>query len=545
MTLKNKGIFIAIALILLGSGLPGQMKSEFGDLYIGPEIKSDKKGTLEDIIGMDGDGYYMVRAEPKKFYLEQYDKQLNQVKSEEIDLGRGSERKYLEFTEQLNGEIYLFTSQYDNSAKKRLLYAEKINRKTLKREGDPVLMTTNNYRSRSNDGFYDYHVSRDSTKMLVYYDTPYQGNTGEKFGLAVFDDQLNQLWSKELELPFKDRLYSVERYKVDNRGNAYLLGIVYRGQMRAKRQGRPNYDYHLLAYNQDDEYTEYLLNLQDKFITDMQFEISRTGDIICAGLYSDFGTTSVKGTFYLLIDSQTHEIKKEYYEQFDAQFLADFMSERKADKGKELTRYNLNQLEIRRDGGVVLVAEQFFAKEMRDYNDYRYGYGSPYYYYPSRYYSSLWRYPYRYYGYPFMNDDSEVQYNYNDIIVINIDPDGSIRWAKRIPKRQRSKNDGGRHSSYTMSVAKGKMFFVFNDNPKNLHKKSSDQRIHNFTKGKESVVVLVSVDGSGEMKKEPLFQVKDTKTITKPKVCEQISRDQMIIYSEKNRKATFARLTFE
>jgi len=302
-----------------------------------------------------------------------------------------------------------------------------------------------------------------------------------------------------------------------------------------------------LAYNQDNEYTEYLLNLKDKFITDMQFEISRNGNIICAGFYSDFSTTSVKGTFYLLIDSKTGEIEREYYEEFDPKFLADFMSQKRAGKGTELTRYNLNQLEIRRDGGVVLVAEQFFAREQRDPYDYRYGYpyGNPYYYYPSRYYYSLWRYPYRFYGYPFMNDDSEVQYNYNDIIVINLDPDGAIQWAKRIPKRQRSKNDGGQHSSYAMSVSQGKMFFIFNDNPKNLEKQSSDQRIHNFTKGKESVVVLVSLDGNGEVKKEPLFRVKDTRTITKPKVCEQISRDQMIIYSEKNKKATFARLTFE
>jgi hypothetical protein len=388
-------------------------------------------------------------------------------------------------------------------------------------------------------------VSRDSSKVLVYYDTPHQGNTGEKFGLSVYDNKLNPLWSKELELPFRDRLYTVERYKVDNDGTAYLLGLVYKGQVRAKRQGRPNYEYHLLAYTKDDEYVQYLLSLKDKFITDMQFEISRNGNIICAGFYSDFSTTSVKGTFYLVIDSKTQEVKHEYYEEFNPSFLADFMSEKRADKGRELTRYNLNQLEIRRDGGVVLVAEQFFAKELNDYNDYRYGnpYGAPFYY--SRYYYSMWRYPYRYYGYPYMNNEREVQYNYNDIIVINIDPDGSVQWAKRIPKRQRSKNDGGRHSSYAMSVSSGKMFFVFNDNPKNLNKRSSDQRIHNFTKGKESVVVLVTLDGNGEVKKEPLFQVKDTKTITKPKVCEQISWDQMIIYSEKNRKANFARLTFQ
>jgi len=376
---------------------------------------------------------------------------------------------------------------------------------------------------------------------MVYFDTPFEGNTAEKFGLAVYDENLNQLWSKELQLPFKDRLYEVEKYKVDNQGNAYLLGIVYKGSVRAKRQGRPNYEYHLLAYNKQDEYTEYLLNLDDKFITDMQFEITGNGEIVCAGFYSELGTTSVRGTFYLIIDAKTKEVIKEYYEEFDQRFLTDFMSERRADKGKELARYNLNQLEIRRDGGVVLVAEQFYVREIQDYND---GYSSRYYnpYYYSRYYSS-WRNPYRYYGNPYMND-SEIQYNYNDIMVINIRPNGSIQWAKKIPKRQRSKDDGGRHSSYAMSVAKGKMFFVFNDNPKNLHKQSSDLKIHNYTKGKESVVVLVTLDGTGEVKKEPLFQVRDTKTITKPKVCEQISRGQMIIYSEKNRKANFARLTF-
>jgi len=428
MIFNKKGVLASVWMILIFTVAVGQAKLENGDLYIGPEIKSSKQGTLEDMLGVDEDGYYMVRAEPQKFYLEKYDYKLNQVKSELIEMGRGSDRKYLEFTEQLNGDIYLFTSTYDNDQKQKLLFAEKIDRKTLKPTGDPIQVASYTYRSRSNDGFYDYNVSRDSSKVLIYYDTPFQGNnTGETFGLTVLDHNLRPMWSKELLLPFKDRLYEVERYKVDNQGNAYLLGVVYRGQVRAKRQGRPNYEYHLLAYNKEDEYTEYLLNLKDKFITDMQFEVTSKGEIICAGFYSDFGTSSVKGTFYLIIDSKTKEVKKEYYEQFDPMFLANFMSESRANKGRELSRYNLNQLEIRRDGGVVLIAEQFFVKEMRDYNDY-YRYGSPF--YSRRWNYSMWRYPYRYYGYPYMNDDREVQYNYNDIIVVNINPSGSIQWAK-------------------------------------------------------------------------------------------------------------------
>ncbi len=544
MYFRRMIILMWATVIFSGLSITAQMNLKHGDLYMGPEIKSNKKGTLEDIVGMDKDGYYMVRAEPQnKFYLEKYDHDLNLVKSEEIELGKGGDRKYMEFAEQLNGEIYLFTSQYNPSVKQKVLFAERINRQTLKPEGGPIQVTAFNYRSRSNDGFFDYSLSRDSTKIMVYHSTPYQGNTVEKFGLSMFDSDLNQLWSKELELPFKDRLYEVERYKVDNQGNAYLLGIVYRGQVKVKRQGRPNYEYHLLAYNQGDQYDEYLLDLQDKFITDMQFEISRTGEIICAGFYSDLGKSSVRGTFYLLIDAKTKEIKKEYYQEFNPSFLIDFMSAKRADKGKELVRYDLNQLEMRRDGGVVLIAEQIYIRDSQNYNNYSPYYRSSQYYYSS--FLSYGHYPYRYHQNPYFNNDSEMQYNYNDIMVINIRPNGTIQWAKRIPKRQRSKNDGGKYSSYALSIAKGKMFFVFNDNPKNLHKKSSDPKIYNYTKGKESVVVLVTLDGKGEVKKEPLFQVRDTKTTTKPKVCEQISRNHMIIYSERNKKVNFARLTFK
>ena len=544
MSLFRWSFVLGIAMVFLAIDLSAQLKTQNGDLYLGPEIKSSKKGTLEDIIGKDGEGYYMVRAEPRKFYLEKFNHDLNLVKSEEIDLGKGADRRYLEFAEQLDGEIHLFTSQYDQAIKQKLLYVELIDRSTLKPKGDPKIVASYSYRSRSDDGFYDYHVSRDSSKMMIFYNHPFQGGrTGEKFGISVLDDKMNILWAKQMELPFKDRLYEVERYKVDNTGKAYLLGIVYRGQVRAKRQGRPNYEYHLLAYDDSDEYQEYLLNLDDKFITDMQFEVTVDGQIVCAGFYSEFGTTSVRGTFYLVIDSKTKEVKKEYYQEFEPEILNDFMSERRAEKGRELSRYNLNQLEIRRDGGVVLIAEQFFVKQFRDMNSFNNPYGMPYYYSPR--YFSYWRYPYNRFYNPFYDPEVEVQYNYNDIMVINIRPNGTIQWAKKIPKRQRSKNDGGRNSSYAMSISKGKMFFVFNDNPKNLHKKSSDLKIHNFTKGKESVVVLVSVNGQGEVTKEPLFQVKDTKTITKPNVCEQITRDQMIIYSEKNKKATFARLTFK
>ena len=173
-------------------------------------------------------------------------------------MGRGFDRKFLEFAEQLDGEIYLFTSQRDQSTKQNVLFSTRIDRKTLKPAGPARRMAAISYKSRNNDGFFDYDVSRDSSKLMVFHNAPYQANTEEKLGISVFDNKMNPIWAKEIQLPFKDRLYNVERYQVDNKGNAYLLGIVYKGQVRVRRQGRPNYEYHLLAYNQGDSYEEYL-----------------------------------------------------------------------------------------------------------------------------------------------------------------------------------------------------------------------------------------------------------------------------------------------
>jgi len=152
------GSLLGMAFIFICSSISAQLKTKNGDLYLGPEIRSDKRGTLEDIIGQDKEGYYLIRAEPKEFYLELLDHDLKLVKSEEIELGRGSDRKYLEFAEQIGDEIYLFTSKYRQDIRQKELYSEKIDRSTLKPTGDMIKVASHDYRSRSDDGFYDYHV---------------------------------------------------------------------------------------------------------------------------------------------------------------------------------------------------------------------------------------------------------------------------------------------------------------------------------------------------------------------------------------------------
>ncbi len=139
---------------------------------------------------------------------------------------------------------------------------------------------------------------------------------------------------------------------------------------------------------------------------------------------------------------------------------------------------------------------------------------------------------------------STSQYYYNDIIVISISPDGSIDWNEKIPKKQVTVNDGGFYSSFAVSVVKDKLYFVFNDHPNNLFYKKQG-KLSNFNKGPDSVMVLVELDSQGNQTREALYNAKKSGILTRPKVCEQISDNEMILFGQDNKIHRFARLTFK
>jgi hypothetical protein len=247
----------------------------------------------------------------------------------------------------------------------------------------------------------------------------------------------------------------------------------------------------------------------------MQMAIRPNGDIGCGGFYSERGNFSIKGTFFLTLDAGSKRKKKENLKEFTVDFLSEFMSEKKAEKGTELYEYDLDRLILREDGGAILVAEQYFVNVVTTYMGGANGMRTP---------------------------NTTYYYNYNHLVVININPDGSIQWANKIPKRQITSNDGGFYSSYTFSNVRDKMYFIFNDHPKNLDNTASD-KLYNFSL-KGGVVVLVEMDSKGNMKKQALFNAREAEVITRPKVCEQVSQNEVVIFGQKKKTHKFARLTF-
>lgn len=221
----------------------------------------------------------------------------------------------------------------------------------------------------------------------------------------------------------------------------------------------------------------------------------------------------------------SNAISHQSFKEFEIEFLVQDMTEsgkektmKKAEKGGdvELYDYNLRDIVLKEDGGAVLVAEQFFVRIMaHTYTD----------------------------ANGVMHTNTYKKYFFNDIIVVNVDEQGEIMWANKIPKRQATVDDGGYFSSYTMAVVKDKLYFVFNDNPKNLSAYKEGKPAV-FYGTKDAVAVLLEVSMDGNIRKQALFTGKDAGALARPLVCEQVSPEEMVIFCQYRKSHRFARLSF-
>ena len=537
-------------------------EEQFAKIDWSPEYNEPPNSFLSKIIHTDNEGFYGLRIQSEGIaagradvFVEYYSRESMKLrKSNALDLRFKNKDRDFEDIVIMKGNMYLLSSFNNQAKKKNYLFVQPINLKTLQARRDLSKIAEVDTKDRFREGGFRHHISKDTSKILIYAMLPRKKKQPERFSLQVFDNEFNLIWAKEITLPFDDDNFSIEEYRVDNDGNVYMLGVVYEDKTRFRRGGKPTYQYTLLSYRDNGAtFEEYKVDLGDKFITDLTYRVARNGDLVFSGFYSEKGTYSIRGTYFFRLDPTTKTISNKNLKKFDFDFLTEYMSDSKRNKAKkaarkgdtkriaELYQYALDELILRSDGGAVLIAEQYYVERQYD-NRYYDPYYSPYGFYGGRY-SFYNRYSPYYYN-PYGGNYRDTYYhNYNDIIVVNIKPTGEIEWTARIPKQQVTTNDGGYFSSYALSIVRDKFFFVFNDNPKNFDPNKRDNKFYNFN-GRNSIIAYAEISKNGQVAVQPVFNAKGVSVIARPKICEQIGRNEMLIYGERGRKYHFGILKF-
>lgn len=535
MTLKTT---LAVLITACALTCAAQTKTNKVTVTDGPENDA-KRSYVVGMFGYDETGYYTLRYEKRDLLVEHLNASMvvdRSVAAPEPTMDKA--KLGFQSAMQLGDQLFFFYTRFDSRAKTNTLYAQEMDKSTFLPKGELTQVAEATFESRRSfmqtaafSSPFSVVVAEDKSHAMIVTRSQVEAEEGKKveMKLSVFTEGMKVEWEQELKTDYDDELFSVTNIRLDDNGDVSIMGIEYTEKMTEKqirRSGKPNYKHHLLRYSEKGtKFINMPVELSGKFITDLRIETAPSGDIIVAGFYSESGTTSIKGAFYMSIDPATESVKVQNFSAFESEFITQNFTDReekkakkKEEKGEELemNQYDMRNLIIKEDGGATLIAEQYIFY-VTTYTTYSNGKAQTY---------------------------TVYHYLYNDIVVASFDNAGTLLWKTKIAKRQHTQNDGGMYSSYAMAIVGDKLFFIFNDNPKNLFLPEGEAP-YNFSGSKDLAVVLVEVDNTGKVDKELLFTTERGDALVRPSLGEQTGEKEMILFSQRTKIFQYSKLTFK
>lgn len=524
-------IVALLALPLLPIISVAQKKTDKANVKWGPDLTAKGNGVFDEVIGDAGNSTFLLVRVKKEVHIQRMEG-LKAAWQKPVELKVDKKDLTLEHIVLSQGNLLVFASYYDKKENENKLFVSTYAQADFKPASVLRPIGSIPAEKSSNAGSFNVTTSPDKSKVLVHIIPPREKDADQRSRIEMYDAAMQPLWAQEFALPYNDDEFKLESQRVDNDGSVVVLGVKYavkQEKRELKRASKATYEYHLLVYRADSRTPQdKVISVPEKFLQDMTISLPETGDILCAGLYGNKNSFSVRGAFFLKLDRQSKQIKHADYKEFGDDFITMYMKEKDAEKAKkraerkgeemEMPEYTLHDIIHRDDGGAVLLAEQYYL--VVSTSTMSTGNGGT-------------------------TTVTTYHYYYNDVLVINIDPQGNIEWATKVPKRQHSVNDLGRYSSFAVDVKGSHIYMVFNDTGENLFLKPGDKVKQFSLTGKDALVVLATIDASGNTSREALFSPDRRDVILRPKDCVELSDKTMFIYASRKNDYRFGQIVFD
>jgi hypothetical protein len=244
-------------------------------------------------------------------------------------------------------------------------------------------------------------------------------------------DKMQLLWDKTISLEYDFYEAKVKDMTLSNDGDFFLIA-----EENNKRSKIEDHKLNIHCLGNRFEGIKYL-NLNKHLTSDLKFAYdNQNNQLVGVGLYSEKNVERANGTFYLTTTLQDSVFYLRY-NPFDDQFISILRGKEVVDDNKGIGEAVIQQIALRKDGGVILICEQM-TEIVRGATSTR---------------STI-------------RDGSArmiVDYYYNDIFAIALNPDGKTHWKTVLHKKQYSQDDDATFSSFFMLKMADKLRFLFND----------------------------------------------------------------------------------
>ncbi|MEO1259869.1 MAG: hypothetical protein AAFZ15_13840 [Bacteroidota bacterium] len=316
--------------------------------------------------------------------------------------------------------------------------------------------------------------------------------------MAFHMGQMKLLWEREFTA--ENFLFSrdFKQMLVDNNGNMYL---VLEKENRRSRQEKHFLEIYEVGGSESNQVKRYTINMMGHLTYDVKFTFDNLNQsLVAGGLYGDDNIAFSNGFFYLNISHDNPAKQTLIFHPFENDFI-NVLTEKNRSKNKGLTEVAVQEVVLRRDGGILLIGE--LAKEfIRGGNN-------------AAYYGRNGVRPI-------------VDYYFDDIFLISLHPDGKIHWKNILHKKQYSQDDQAVYSSYFLAKTPSALRLVFNDEVK-----------------QENTVSEYVVRGNGEYDRNAVLNTERLDLSIRFRDGIQISSKAFVAPSERRHKVKLVRVAFE
>lgn len=513
-----KNIFLALAL-----GAAANLNAQDSKTSLSQPFEL-KYGDLE-YLGYDNRGYYVMERSKDGFIIKAIDKNMNVAQTSqpiEKSVKFKDRKRHTTSATKVGKNILVFSEYNDTREDMMTYYVQKMDAASLSLDADLVELYTVEYKSgwgmAAAAGGPSALLSPDQKTIFFYGSKQVKGEKDKRnFYLSAYDENLKQLWTSEIDPAVMKG--SSTYFRVDNFGNMFISSEEYGEKRKKGEPADPSKFYVYALTNKGKDLKEFPVEIPGLYPINMYITLAENGNLIGGGYYSEKNSTgySLKGVFYWQVDAQTKKTLPARTSEFTIDFIKEGMSkkqlkkaEKKEKKGEEVEMidYTMRNIIAQKDGGIYLVGEN---------------YGS--YTYDCSYYN----------GKTWVHQTCTGYYA-NDIIVTNFKPDGSVNFNKRIEKNQQ----GSWNSAYSYEYAindKGELFFIYNDDPKNLFLKDGDEP-DNFSAG-DAAIMEVKLDKNGNITKRQLFKANDDVMFSRYNAVFDKEAKQIFFLSHKSKKKNY------
>lgn len=344
----------------------GKVSNEFFNITFGSKLQLDKEYRPQKLLPRP-EGGFLIQSfgkGEKSMGIDIVNGEFQQTQSKMHDVKKEYDRRD-ENILYFGGKAFWVSSSVEPKSKTDKAYLQGINDQNGDFEGDEIeINKTNDVWSGLEISFnffgmiggggsvammleqsdrYNYSVSPDSTKLLIYYrKKPLKKlNKVNKdvYGFIVISDDFNVLWKKEVEMPKTEFMMSFYEAEVSDEGNVYYLAKVYKDEVRKyKKTSKPNYTLSVFEVSKDSKKSkERAIEMTDGFLRETAFFIDGKGNAVVCGTYSKLIKGSgASGVFYKIVDVEERKNGDATYLDFDSDLDANFEGPKHAKNLKKI-----------------------------------------------------------------------------------------------------------------------------------------------------------------------------------------------------------------